>query len=170
MLFILCNRPRVVWRAYMGKTFPAFPDWGRKHCFQLETFVNLDWETLGNIGKHFPIGNIQVQHLGRPLDDPRRPRPDDLGRTERTTWTTWTTPAGRQRCVAAHSQKNGWASILEEIPMAHWWPHPYLSIYTLMQPYQIKPNWLIDAHILLKCHPTRTRTWVLSMQGESNYH
>ena len=65
----------------MGKTFPAFPDWGRKHCFQLETFVNLDWETLGNIGKHFPIGNIQVQHLGRPLDDPRRPRTTSVGRS-----------------------------------------------------------------------------------------
>ena len=128
---------------------------------------------LRNIGKHWETFSYWKHSSSAPWTTLGRPQttPDEaLGRTERTTWTTWTTLAGRQRCVAAHSQKNGWASIPEEIPMAHWWPHPYLSIYTLMQPYQIKPNWLIDAHILLKCHPTRTRTWVLSMQGESNYH
>ena len=53
---------------------------------------------------------------------------------------------------------------------------PWLIVVTtpLSNPYPSIPscNQLIDRcpHILLKCHPTRTRTWVLSMQGESNYH
>ena len=39
---------------YMGKTFPAFPDLGRKHCFQLETIVNLDGGNNGNNRKQSP--------------------------------------------------------------------------------------------------------------------
>ena len=77
---------------------------------------------LRNIGKHWETFSYWKHSSSAPWTTLGRPQttPDDLGRTERTTWTTWTTLAGRQRCVAAHSQKNGWASILEEIPMAHW--------------------------------------------------
>ena len=77
---------------------------------------------LRNIGKHWETFSYWKHSSSAPWTTLGRPQttPDDLGRTERTTWTTWTTPAGRQRCVAAHSQKNGWASIPEEIPMAHW--------------------------------------------------
>ena len=77
---------------------------------------------LRNIGKHWETFSYWKHSSSAPWTTLGRPQttPDDLGRTERTTWTTWTTPAGRQQCVAAHSQKNGWASIPEEIPMAHW--------------------------------------------------
>ena len=55
------TRKRVSFLQYMAETFPPFPDFGWKHCFQAEYVkgnIRKHWETLGNIP---PFRNYHFQ-------------------------------------------------------------------------------------------------------------